>query len=275
MHDPPAVLPRTRTDVDDVVGRLDGGAVVLDDDERVAEVAQPLERGDQALVVPLVETDRRLVEHVEHPDESGADLRREADALRLTAGQRPCRPIELEVLEADVEQEAQPRPDLLEHPPGDQQLAPRQLQVGDERVRVRDRQARELRDRDAADGDGEHDRLEAQAGAVRAGHLAHELLDVLPLVVRLRLLVSTQQRRDHALDVREVGAGPSVPVAVADVDAVLEAVEHGVTRRLRQVLPRGRRVGTDVRDRGAQQLAVVAGLHAGRPGQHDPLLDGA
>ena len=68
-------------DVDDVVGLHDGVLVVLDDDHGVADVAQVLERHEQALVVALVQADRRLVEHVEHAGEAGADLRGEADAL--------------------------------------------------------------------------------------------------------------------------------------------------------------------------------------------------
>jgi len=55
--------------------------VVLDDDDGVAQVAQPLQRPDQLGVVALVQPDRRLVEDVQHPHEGGADLRREADSL--------------------------------------------------------------------------------------------------------------------------------------------------------------------------------------------------
>ncbi len=87
VHDLAAVLPRPRADVDDVVGHLDGVLVVLDDDHGVAEVAEADERVDQAVVVALVEPDRRLVEHVEHADQPGADLRGEPDALRLAAGE--------------------------------------------------------------------------------------------------------------------------------------------------------------------------------------------
>ena len=83
-----AVLPRAGADVDDVVGDADRLLVVLDDDHRVAEVAQPHQRVDEALVVALVQADRRLVEHVEHAHQPAADLRREPDALRLAARQR-------------------------------------------------------------------------------------------------------------------------------------------------------------------------------------------
>jgi hypothetical protein len=85
-----------------MVGLAHGLLVVLDDDDRVAEVAQLLERGEQAAVVALVQADRRLVEDVEHAHEARADLRGEPDALRLAAGQRLRRPVEREVVEANV-----------------------------------------------------------------------------------------------------------------------------------------------------------------------------
>ena len=65
-----AVLTSSRTDVDDVVGSADRVLVVLDDDEGVAQIPQSDEGLDEALVVPLVETDRRFVEDVEDPDQA-------------------------------------------------------------------------------------------------------------------------------------------------------------------------------------------------------------
>ncbi len=53
-------------DVEHVVGGADGVLVVLDDDDGVAEVAQPLEGFEQARVVALVQADRGFVQHVEH-----------------------------------------------------------------------------------------------------------------------------------------------------------------------------------------------------------------
>ena len=89
-----AVLAGARADVDHPVGGADGVLVVLDDDQRVAEVAQPDQRLDQPAVVALVQADRRLVEHVEHADQAGADLGGQPDALRLAAGQRAGGPVE-------------------------------------------------------------------------------------------------------------------------------------------------------------------------------------
>ena len=93
--------------------------VVLDDDHGVADVAQVLERLEQARVVALVQADGRLVEHVEHAGEPGADLRGEPDALALAARQRAGGARQRQVIEADVVQELQPLADLLQDARGD------------------------------------------------------------------------------------------------------------------------------------------------------------
>ena len=82
----------------------------------VAEVTEPDQGFEQPVVVALVQADGRLVEHVEDAHQPRADLGGQPDPLRLTSGQRRGRAVEGEVVEPDVEQEAEPRVDLLEHP---------------------------------------------------------------------------------------------------------------------------------------------------------------
>ena len=57
---------------------------------RIAQVAQPPQRGDEPVVVALVQADARFVQHVEHARQPGADLRGQPDALRLAAA-KACR----------------------------------------------------------------------------------------------------------------------------------------------------------------------------------------
>jgi hypothetical protein len=113
------VLARARAEVDEVVGGAHRLLVVLDHDHRVAQVAQALERADQLRVVALVQADRGLVEDVQHAHERGADLRRQANALRLPAGQRRRGAVHRQVADADVLQEAQPLGDLAQDQPRD------------------------------------------------------------------------------------------------------------------------------------------------------------
>ena len=65
-HDLAAVAARARTDIHNVVSCKHGVLVVLDYDERVAEVTQPPQGRKQLVVVALVQTDGRLVEDIQH-----------------------------------------------------------------------------------------------------------------------------------------------------------------------------------------------------------------
>ena len=117
------MLPGAGTDVDDPVGGAHRLLVMLDDDEGVADVAQPLQGVDQPRVVALVQTDARFVEDIEHAHQRGADLGRQPDALRLAAGEGVGRALQGEVVEPDIDQEAEPLADLLEDLAGDEELA--------------------------------------------------------------------------------------------------------------------------------------------------------
>ncbi len=119
----PPCSPAPGADVDDPVGDLDGVLVVLDHDQRVAEVLQPHQGLDQPVVVALVQPDRRLVEHVEDADQAGADLGGQPDPLGLAAGQRAGAPVQCNVLQPDIEEEAQPGADFLQYLVGDGVLA--------------------------------------------------------------------------------------------------------------------------------------------------------
>ncbi len=97
------MLTRARTNVDDVVGGANGVLVVLDDDQRVTQIPQPHQRLDESSVVALVEPDGRLIQHIQHPDQTRSDLGRQANALRLPARQRGRRTREGEVIQADIQ----------------------------------------------------------------------------------------------------------------------------------------------------------------------------
>ncbi len=86
-----AVLAGPGTDVDDVIGYPNRFFVMLDHDERVADIAEAHQCFDQLLVVPLMEADRGLVENVEDADQARPDLGGEPDPLCLSPGQRGSR----------------------------------------------------------------------------------------------------------------------------------------------------------------------------------------
>ena len=122
IHHAAAVLAGAQAHVDEVIGDGNHVGVVLDDEHGVALIAELPEDGDQPLVVARVQADRRLVEHVERADQRRAERRGQVDALRLAARQRRRQPVEREVVEADVAQEAQAPPDLLQHLVGDRRF---------------------------------------------------------------------------------------------------------------------------------------------------------
>src|SRR5205807_4672044 len=75
-----------------------------------------------------------------------AHLRGQPDALRLASRKRGAWPVEREIAEAHVEQEAEPVADLLEELGGHYLVIPLQRQVGDELHRLFDGHARQRDD---------------------------------------------------------------------------------------------------------------------------------
>ena len=117
-----------------MVGRLDHLAVVLDEDERVAQVAEALQGAEEPGVVAGVEADRRLVEDVEDAGQAAADLAGEPDALALAAGEGGRPRARREVVEADVDEELEAVADLADEVAGDVLLVAVELQALEERV---------------------------------------------------------------------------------------------------------------------------------------------
>ena len=114
-----AELAGAGAEVDHVVRAPDRVLVVLDHHQRVALRLELLQHVEQDLVVAVVQADGRLVEDVAHAAQVGAELRREADALRLAAGERRRRAVERQVAQADLLEEAEARLQLGDDVAGD------------------------------------------------------------------------------------------------------------------------------------------------------------
>src|SRR5690606_40838819 len=108
-----------RTQVDDPIGFGDHIEIVLDDDDRMTCIDEPLQDANQLLGVRHMQTHRRLVEHVQR----GAcgsrtastrigirsnlrKLRHELDALRLTARERRTLLSEREITKTDIDRKS-------------------------------------------------------------------------------------------------------------------------------------------------------------------------
>src|SRR5260370_28611687 len=94
--------PRTRAwaKINNVMGRADGFFIVFNPDHGIAEIAQPPQRSEQARIVPLMQSNALLVQNVKNARKTGADLRRQPDPLRFSAGKRAALPIERVIAEA-------------------------------------------------------------------------------------------------------------------------------------------------------------------------------
>src|SRR6185295_12851788 len=148
--------------------------------------------------VALVEADRRLVEDIEHADEARADLGREADALALAAGQRDGTAIEGQVVEADVDQEGEPRLDFLDDRARNFRLGRREIEPREEGAGVADRQGGNLDDAPPTDTD--EARLGTEAGPVarRTSAVGDQALELLAQPARACLALAALEEREDA-----------------------------------------------------------------------------
>lgn len=133
-----AVHPGPRAYVEHMVGEADGVLVVLHHYDGVAQIPQVGEGLEQPLVVPLVQADGRLIEHIHDPHQTGANLARQPDPLRLPAGQRLGAAGQAQVIEAHVHQEAEPLDYLFEDLLGNLGALAAQVQPLEEGQRITD-----------------------------------------------------------------------------------------------------------------------------------------
>ena len=157
--DPAALVARLGTEVEDPVGGESHLRVVLDDDDGVAGLHEPVHGPDEHGHVRGVEAGRRLVEQVEPPRRRArlGERPRELEPLRLAARERRRRLGERQVAEAEVEHRLEGRAE-----PGG---------VPEEASDVGRGQVERVRDREAQATHLEH--LGSEATAV-AGPALHE-----------------------------------------------------------------------------------------------------
>ena len=84
-HNLAAVNTRTRTDVHKVVRLTHSVLIVFHHNQGIAQIAQTLHGCNQFIVIPLVKSDARLIQNIQHSRKSAADLRCKADALTFSA----------------------------------------------------------------------------------------------------------------------------------------------------------------------------------------------
>ena len=102
---------------------------MLDDKNRIPDIAQPLQNLNQPLPIAGMQSNGGLIEHIESSHQRGPKCSRKLDALRLTARKRRGKPVEREVLQADIIEKPKARLDLHQYAFGNLGLCLAQLKV--------------------------------------------------------------------------------------------------------------------------------------------------
>ena len=108
-----------RANVDDPVGAANNIHLMLHDEQRIAHRLQSGERAQQSLGIGGMEPGRRLVHHIDDPEEVGDHLGRQPQPLEFAGRQGWGAPLQRQIAEAEVEQHRQPAAqiagDALDH----------------------------------------------------------------------------------------------------------------------------------------------------------------
>src|SRR5271157_1363715 len=175
MDDTPTGDASARSEIDHVISGADRLLVVFHHHDRVPDVAQANEGIEQTPIVTLVQTDRRLVEDVNHPCELATHLRSQPNALRFAAGERGSGTLEREVRQADGREEIEAAADLFQELGCDFTCRALEREFGEELARALDRESRKLDDALAPDAHCGALGPQAHAPARRALRIPEEL----------------------------------------------------------------------------------------------------
>ena len=108
-HDLSSLSSVAGPQVDDLVGRFHHHRLMLNHNNRVAQIPESLEDCDQSCRVPRMEPHARLVQDVERVDQSSPQTRREVHPLGLPSGQRAGRTIQRQIPQPHFVQVTQSR----------------------------------------------------------------------------------------------------------------------------------------------------------------------
>ena len=96
-NDVAAVFACARSEIDDVIRGAHHVRIVLDHEDRIAEIAQLFENLDQPAGVAAVQSDRRLVEHIAGADQPRTEASRELNTLRFASRKRRRQPVQRQI----------------------------------------------------------------------------------------------------------------------------------------------------------------------------------
>ena len=226
-HDLPAILTRARPNIEHVIRLANRVLIVLHHQHRVAQIAQVFERRDQPLIIPLMQPDRRLIQHIQHAPQPRSDLCRQPNPLSFAARKRCRTAIERQISESHRIQKLQPLDDLPLQSVRDQPIPSHELHRPRAHQRPLQGQPGEVRNRcipprigrlhrlrlilrrrwmhrRAGQRNRHRQRLRPQSPPMASRTLGrrHELHHVLAIALRLRILERLAQPVEDAVKTR-------------------------------------------------------------------------
>ena len=212
---------------------------MLHHDDRITQVAQFLQRTDQALVVPLVQTNRRFVEDIQHVDQLRTNLRGQSDALALTARQRGRLTVQRQIIQSHVQEEIQSGAYLLQYLCGNLLLLFVQVLLGfiQPFAQFRDIHRRQFRDVLIPDTVGEGLTVQSLSVTLRTLTFRQELVRPFLTCCRVVVLHRVAQIFDDAVEGHEVIAR-RMNQFLGDAHILQGAIQYLVHRLLGNILNR-------------------------------------
>ena len=213
---------------------------MLDNNQRIAQITQMLERFQQLTVIALVQTDTRFVQNIQHACQAAAYLRCQTDALRFAAAQRTGASVKRQVIKAYVIEELQACHNLLQNLMRNYLLLRRQHKLCKELQAVAHCQRRHLADIFTADKNCQSLRLQTAAVAGSTGSARHKLLQILTHSIAEGFTVTTAQNVQNAVKGCIVLLDFSLQVFVQELKLALAGtVPQKLLHLGRQLIPFG------------------------------------
>ena len=153
---------------------------MFDDNQGIADIPQSFQGRKQLVIIPLMQANRRLVEDIQNPYQTGTDLCCQTNTLAFAARQCCRRTGQGQIFQADRLQKSQTCTDFLENLFRDHPVTVREFELIDKFQRFGDRHPAELVNIDTADSDSEVFRFQTRAMAVGTKDTGHNLCDFLP-----------------------------------------------------------------------------------------------
>ena len=134
-----AMTARSGTDIHNPVCFPHRILVMFHNDQCISQIPQIFECCKQLIIIPLMQSDTRLIQNITYTDKPRSDLCRQTDTLCFPTGQRCSRSGKRQIFQSYIHQKSYSCTDFLQDPFPDQFLLFRQLQLTEKIMQCFDR----------------------------------------------------------------------------------------------------------------------------------------